>query len=266
MQYTYEAHIINNKLMPFLYHIDRVTNVTEGIPNYHTNIELLFCIEGQGEAICGAQRYAFKPGDIVVINSNVLHSVKSDTYVRYYCLIVDDEFCLSNGIDCSKLRFDTHIKNEEVKNAYNKVCRAFASRDKTKITSVRYAVLGLILLLVQSYSETVEQSVYKNDIITAKRIKNVVEYIQSNMNTAITLDGIAEYVGISKFHLSRDFKRFTGNTIFEYINMTRCRTAASLIAGGMSVSSAANECGFENLSYFSRTFKKYIGRLPSDTT
>ena len=64
--------------------------------------------------------------------------------------------------------------------------------------------------------------------------------------------------------MSRDFKKYTGNTVFEYINISRCKTAATLIASGMSVSAAANECGFENLSYFSRTYKKYMGKLPSD--
>lgn len=264
MQYTYEAHIINNRLMPFVFHRDRVTNLTEGIPNYHTNIELLFCFEGKGEVICGAQSYEFGVGDIIVINSNLLHKVKSKDLVRYYCLIVDEEFCMANGIDCSKLRFEPHIDTKEVRDAYLEVCNAFASRESTKIVSVRYAVLGLLLLLIRNYSEPISENAYKNDITTSKRIKKIVEYIQSNLSGTITLDDISECVGISKFHLSRDFKKYTGNTVFEYINISRCKTAATLIASGMSVSAAANECGFENLSYFSRTYKKYMGKLPSD--
>jgi len=263
MQYTYEAHILNDSLLPFVYHLDRVTKLTAHLPNYHSNIELLFCIEGEGSVICGAQKYSFCVGDIIVINSNTLHKVESDNMVRYFCLIIDEEFCLSNGIDVSKLCFDTHIQSEDVKNAYNNVCKAYASRSDAKVPAVRHAVLGLLLMLVTGFSSPVDENMHKSDYVNAKRIKKIVEYIQSNLKSSITLDDISSHIGISKYHLSRDFKKFTGSTIFEYINISRCKTAAALIAGGMNVSSAASECGFENMSYFSRTYKKYMGTLPS---
>ncbi len=263
MQFTYETHMINDRLMPFVYHVDRVNKMTALLPNYHTNIELLFCIEGCGNVICDSHRYDFAPGDIVVINSNILHKVESQDSVRYYCLIVDEEFCSSNGIDVSKVFFDTRIIDPEVRQAYESVCRAFASREETKAVAVRYCILGLLLVLLRKYSSPVNETVQKNALATGKRIKKVVEYIQGNLSSGITLDDISSHIGISKFHLSRDFKKFTGNTIFEYINMSRCKTAAVLIASGMSVSAAAVECGFENMSYFSRTYKKYMGKLPS---
>ena len=263
MQFTYETHMINNRLMPFVYHIDRVNKMTTPLPNYHTNIELLFCIEGSGNVICDSHRYDFVSGDIVVINSNTLHKVESEEGVRYYCLIIDEEFCSSNGIDISKISFDARIIDIEVKSAFESVCKAFASKEESKIINVRYCVLGLLLTLMRKHSRPVDETVQKSALTTGKRIKKVVEYIHGNLSTSISLDDISKHIGISKFHLSRDFKKFTGNTIFEYINMSRCKMAAVLIASGMSVSSAAEECGFENMSYFSRTYKKHMGKLPS---
>ena len=70
-------------------------------------------------------------------------------------------------------------------------------------------------------------------------------------------------MGISKYYLSREFKSFTGRTIFDTINTFRCADAKHLISKGATVSEAAAACGLENLSYFSRTFKKYVGKLPS---
>ena len=264
MKYRYEEHILNNKLLPFLFHRDRVTNMSNLFPNFHTNIELLFCFEGRGTAVCGMNNYDFEVGDIIVINSNVLHNVYSEDYVRYYCLIVDKDFCSSNGIDINENSFVTHIRCEKARQLYTEVCNAYASTHENKIVSIRHAVLGLLLHLIMNYSTKTSEKDLKNDLIFAERIKKVVEYIQGNLDRTISLDEISDHIGISKFHLSRDFKKFTGNTIFEYINISRCKTAAALIAGGMSVSAAANECGFENLSYFSRTYKKYIGKLPSE--
>ena len=46
--------------------------------------------------------------------------------------------------------------------------------------------------------------------------------------------------------------------------MMRCKESKRLIKEGMSVSAAALSCGFENMSYFTKTYKKYMGALPSD--
>lgn len=47
------------------------------------------------------------------------------------------------------------------------------------------------------------------------------------------------------------------------VNAVRCRNANTFILSGLSISEAAYRCGFENMSYFSKTFKKYVGELPS---
>lgn len=63
----------------------------------------------------------------------------------------------------------------------------------------------------------------------------------------LSLDDIADHIGISKFSLSREFKKLTGNTVVSFINILRCSEAKRLMEKGMSVSSAAYACGFENL-------------------
>jgi len=264
MDYRYEEHNIFNNQLPFVFHRDKVTSMSAALPNFHTNIELLFCFEGRGTAVCGTNKFDFGPGDIIVVNSNVLHKVTSDDYVRYYCLIIDKSFCDANGIDIATVYFNPFITDYKARELYNKICTSYSLNSENKVLRIRYFVLGLLVYLVDNYSSRISAKDYKSDLISAERIKKVVEYIQSNLNSSITLDDISSYVGVSKFYLSRDFKRFTGNTIFEYINISRCKTAAALIASGMTVSLAANACGFENLSYFSKTYKKYIGKLPSD--
>ena len=66
-----------------------------------------------------------------------------------------------------------------------------------------------------------------------------------------------------KYQLTRAFKRATGQTVITFINHVRCQHAANYIANGESVSRAALLCGFENFSYFSKTFQKFMEKLPS---
>ena len=98
---------------------------------------------------------------------------------------------------------------------------------------------------------------------TQERIKELIRYIRENLDKDLNLDIIAGQIGISKFYLSREFKKQTGQTLVSHINETRCKEAKRLIESGMSISAAALSCGFENLSYFSRIYKRMIGKLPS---
>ena len=96
--------------------------------------------------------------------------------------------------------------------------------------------------------------------------KRVIFFIQENYDKRITLDQISKEVLTDKYTLCKIFKKLTGQTIFENLNEYRCLKAAEYIAEGKSVSEAANLCGFDNNSFFTKTFKRYIGTLPSKIT
>ena len=52
-------------------------------------------------------------------------------------------------------------------------------------------------------------------------------------------------------------------TVMKYVEFLRCRHAKELLESGASVSKTAVECGFSNLSYFTKVFKRQYGVLPS---
>ena len=74
---------------------------------------------------------------------------------------------------------------------------------------------------------------------------------------------IADHIGISKYHLAREFKYITGHTIIEQINILKCNEAKKLIESGKSVTEAATLLGFNDLPYFSQVFKRMNGVTPS---
>ena len=95
-------------------------------------------------------------------------------------------------------------------------------------------------------------------------IKNVIEYISDNYSSEITIDTLSQFAGYSRAHLSRQFKKATGLSIVEYINYIRCTNAHTMLIGeNKTVSEVALECGFSNMSYFSKIYKRVIGKLPS---
>ena len=126
---------------------------------------------------------------------------------------------------------------------------------------LQYLILK-ILIEIRTY-HTKSISVPKYDIKFFKEVKDAILYIQSNYDKKITLEELSKETYIDKYTLSKKFKEFTGITIVNYINNYRCKMALSVIQNGEQINNAARLCGFNNISFFTKTFKKYTGNLPS---
>lgn len=261
--YVYETHSMDNPLLPFIFHRSFVVTQKHSLPNWHENIELLQCTGGKGYIQCGVEVYDFSQGDVFVVNANTPHCICSDGSVIYRCLIIDDSFCSANGIPISTLHFQNTIRDEGMNARFEEINTAFDKCRENKpcaVADVRYAVLGLLRALCADY---IVDKPASSSSAANEHVKKAMTYIRKNISKPLTLDEISGYAGVSKYHLSREFKAFTGKTIVQTVNLIRCTEAKRLMESGMSVSAAAAACGFENLSYFSRTFKKLFRKLPS---
>lgn len=262
--YIYETHRMNNPLLPFIFHRNMTVSQRHSLPNWHENIELLYCIGGRGHVQCGPDIFDFSPGVIFVVNPNTPHCIASESSVQYRCLIIDSTFCADNGIPIAALQFQNTVADDRIRTRFEQVCAAFDRYDDRNFCAageIRHAVLGLLLELCRSYSHPAAQEAGSP---ANEHVKKALTYIRQNISGTITLDAVAAYVGISKYHLSREFKAFTGSTVVQTVNLLRCAEAKGLMEAGMRVSAAAVSCGFENMSYFTRTFRKIYGTLPSD--
>ena len=102
------------------------------------------------------------------------------------------------------------------------------------------------------------------DSALAGVIRDTVKYVHTHYEQRLSLDGIARKMGVSRYYLCREFRRYTGQTLFQYINTVRCKSAREMIATGSTVSEAAMSSGFDNMSYFTRTYRRCFGILPRD--
>jgi AraC-like DNA-binding protein/uncharacterized protein (DUF3820 family) len=86
-------------------------------------------------------------------------------------------------------------------------------------------------------------------------------YIKENLTKKLTLDEIAANVGLSKYYFLRQFKKITGYTVIDYVNIIRCEYAQELLRSEKyKVKEVALLCGFDNFSYFTNVYKKYTGK------
>jgi AraC-like DNA-binding protein len=87
--------------------------------------------------------------------------------------------------------------------------------------------------------------------------------LSRNKAKRVTLDEVADAVGISKYHLVHQFKLYTQKSMMTVLMQMRLEEAWRMLRKGASISETATACGFESLPYFSTSFKKRFGITPT---
>lgn len=96
------------------------------------------------------------------------------------------------------------------------------------------------------------------------RTHKAKEYITQNYHRKITLDELSSVCNLSPSALSRNFKKENGETVFNFVIRHRLFIASQLLLNSAkSIKEIAFEAGFEDVAYFSKTFRERFGMPPS---
>ncbi|MBE7020184.1 MAG: AraC family transcriptional regulator [Ruminococcaceae bacterium] len=232
--------------------------------HWHKNIEIVYIISPtliylNGEEISG------NPGEIIVINSNVLHDFKApkDSDAVYHCLIFDEAIYSFFEFDSSRTKLKQIIRDKTAAGIIDKMARERQAESPYHTAAVKALVGELLIHLYRHFSEKNVTEKFNDNNIDLTR--EIIGYINANYRNNITLQEIADHTKYSKFYLIHIFKKVTGVTISEYINTVRVNEGARLIKKtGLSLGEVALEAGFTDQSYFSKIFKKYMGCTPRE--
>lgn len=230
--------------------------------NWHENPEIQLITEGSGTFLLNGEKYNISEGDIIAVNSNALHYTFTDSRLIYTCLIVSSDWCRQMNINYDTLYFSPLIHSERIKNLILGLEDIISnSADMLYIAKANEMLLQIMIELVENHCSAINPSPIQGR--NFEPVISTIDYIHSNFSNKITLSRISKAVFADKYTLCKEFKKYTGQTIFEYLNQYRCLMAKELLSQGITVGKAAGLCGFENLSFFTKTFKKYIGSCPS---
>jgi AraC-like DNA-binding protein len=99
--------------------------------------------------------------------------------------------------------------------------------------------------------------------LSSARLARVVEFVDSNLHTEISLESLSGVVSMSTFHFLRSFRAATGATPYHYLIERRLeRAAAMLREGDEDIARIAHACGFAKAGYFSARFHRKFGLSP----
>lgn len=104
----------------------------------------------------------------------------------------------------------------------------------------------------------------RGSCLQKKQICTIFNYIKENIDAPITTKELASLVNLSTFYFTRLFRESTGTTPYQYVVKCRINYAKSLLADNtLSITHISLESGYNSLSNFTNTFRKFEGVTPS---
>ncbi|SHL57561.1 helix-turn-helix transcriptional regulator [Myroides odoratimimus] len=123
-------------------------------------------------------------------------------------------------------------------------------------------VIELLLLQFEQFAELRDFKLNKKDIDNAYKVR---EYLETHLDSELSLVGLAHLVGTNEFTLKKSFKELFNTTVFGYwhtLKMTQAKVM--LMDMNMQINEVTEAIGYKNARHFSTAFKKYFGISPSE--
>lgn len=248
--------------------------------HWHDEIEIIVIKKGTGVVTVDLSSYTVKSGDIIIVFSGQLHSIeqKDDYIMEYENILFRPELLKSSGQDkCSdsfvqmlfsgKSNVSTVINHEldfhsELQSLINAIDNLCSSRTYGYQLAVKGYLFRIIYVLI-SAGNTEKQSTGRKKSL--EKIKTILTYISENYQNPISIEEISAHCYYSKSYFMRFFKENMGVGFIQYLNDYRLEIAAKLLhETDSNIIEIASAAGFENLSYFNRSFKKKYGISPGN--
>lgn len=248
-------------------------------PHIHNEFEFLVITKGQGIIYIDDVPYHLSEGDAIFINSKKFHlgEKRDESGSEFFAVVFSPKMLGSFGDDLivnkyvmpvlkNKIRFN-EIYCSDVKWQREVIEMLKLIYKENKNAEIGYEI-EIKKLLLEIWRICFLHS-EKNTEITSDRaienIKKVFAYVQKEYASPISLDDIANHINMSKGYFCRRFSDITHMTPFEYILQVRIENSCHMLQNSnLSVGEIAQHCGFNSFSYFSKTFKKFMGCTPRE--
>lgn len=179
-------------------------------------------------------------------------------FLEYFCIDLNEVSSLfhrdATRINCIRAEGEQHLKIIKLAEE----AASLVKEDNNEFTLFTL-VLQILNFAAEHYSLSQKR---ETDFETPPQVQKTIEYINKNFSQKITLNDLAKYCNCSVAYLSRQFKKYMGITIYNYITYYRLNYSVSLLRANYSVSQAAILSGFDDCSNYINTFKKEFATTP----
>ena len=232
-------------------------------PHWHSELEVLTCLEGSITVCVENRLYPMTPGQVLIIPGNEAHYFIADGS-KYLLMIQKFGYSLLGSdytrIQNSCLYFRLLEGPDSITGILQKLMVCLRT-DGGITQENEWKMRAYVTLL--AYSLRNVPSTYRpseNQINRTRRLAGIypaLDYVEEHYRDHITLDDAAKLTGYAKTYFCKHFKRVTGVSFHQYLNRYRISVACLLLEDpGLSVANIAEMTGFSSAKLFCRIFKE----------
>ncbi len=250
--------------------------------HWHEEWEFVIVYKGEAEFFLENQHIIINEGDGIFINGKALHAVKKNkdhqailhSAVFHPRLIggnVDSIFWQSlvqpllNNSSISFIVMYANISwQNEVLNHFSLAWENIAYDKDDYANNTRYELSAALRKIINNIS-SYQFYISNQELINAKRIRIMLEYIEEHYNEDITIEKLAKKISVSASVCLRCFQQKLHTTPIQYIKQLRIKKSAHLLkTTNKSAKEIALQCGFNDISYYTKTFKEIFHQTPRE--
>lgn len=230
----------------------------QNLPHWHIESELIFAEKGSAEVMTDNNLYGLSEGYCVFIRSGAVHYIKAESDSVISVMKIDSQLISAEFGTLAPIC--PLLENKyDVSDTFEKIRQEISNVEKY------YEVIcsGLALALTAEIfrSEKTSSAEISSGSGAYKKLLRLI----SERFADITFDEAAEIMCFSKPYFSKYFRRMSGMTFSEYLNIVRVSEAVKMLSkGGMSAGETAIAAGFGTIRSFNRVFKQYTGYTPRE--
>ncbi|MBO7184594.1 MAG: helix-turn-helix domain-containing protein [Oscillospiraceae bacterium] len=247
--------------------------------HHHDFHEIYFLISGDVTYTIESRQYHVMPGDLLLISPQELHQIcvrpEMSDYERFV-LWVDPQLLSRISTPLSDLAKHLgssgpnrgnllRLKPEDTSHVLKLFEQLWQESESDNYGSDLLRQSLLIQLLVTINRFATNPSGHLEEIAHSSRaISEVVDYVNLHYSEPLSLDMLAELVYVSKYHLSHEFNRQVGTSVYRYIQKKRLLIARHLLAQGKKPNEVYSNCGFSDYAGFYRAFRAEYAISPRE--
>lgn len=233
-------------------------------PGVRDHYLIHYIISGKGTYTVNGHTYELKAGDsfLVYPNSEVIYCADQEEPWEYTWVgfTGSDASMILQATDFSKKKpcIINTPSGEDIKRQLLHIydARGNSFEHAVEMTGRLYTALALFMHSATHSSSQNTSQTY---------VQKGIEYITANYSYPITVEDIADYVGLSRSQLFRSFQNVLEVSPKEYLTDFRIKQACYLLENtNLSITAIANSIGFDNSLYFSKSFHKNKGMSPKE--
>lgn len=228
-------------------------------PNGRGQYGLVYAVSGDAEyRFSTGKRCRMSSGDILLLSADAAYSIATKGEFRHYTVNFDIH---EDRSDLEFFKEPYYLIAPDNTEQYRQSFKRLASLWTTKKTG--YEMLSMACLY--ELLSLIYFDIYEKHFGTTAhlRLQTAREHIERNFCEKLRLEELAELSDMSVTNFRREWTRIYGESPMQYRDRVRVSYARELLLSGYyTVTEVADKCGFSDVSYFARFFKKHTGVPP----